>query len=267
MIARNIERLRRFSWTWRQPLTCRPVDLNSPISDLFVWRNSNEWQTSFDLMDIPGLFGEGEIGRDTGVTLVLFDQDGRQFSRQEIFVQAAHRRTIDLTPFIPVEKGAIGTFAIFHKSVPSVLNPLGTFIAERGYVSYRYLQAPLRSYVHGNLDAIAQCATGNLQLLGCSSLRRREYRLQYALVQGAKYELGLVNPTPVVIEGACKLVSAHDGKMLSTQAIKLAPGGVQVIVFQSEVTEPARVVIESRMIMARPLVFHIQNLKLDVFHG
>ena len=267
MIAQNIERLRRATWTWRQPLTRRPSDFCTPISDLFVWRNSSEWETSFELVDIPGLFGSGDGGLENRVALVLFDQDGRQFSRQEISAPSAQRRTIDLTELIPKEMGEVGTFAIFHKSVPTVLKPMGVYLAERGYVSYRYRQAPLRSYVHGNLDAISQSANGDLQLLGVSSLRRREYRLQYAVTQGANYELGVVNPTSIERRITCKHVSGHHGKILGSQTKRLAPGGVNVFTLQNDMSQPTRVVLESQIVMARPLVFRIQNFKMDVFHG
>lgn len=267
MIAQKVARFRRALWTWKQPLTRRPVESAVPVSDLFVWRNSIEWQTSFELMDIPGLFPDRENGVNTTATLVIFDHDGRRLLTKSLAVVPGRRQTINLSAFLTPANGEIGTFAVFHSPSPLVLVSMGSFLAERGYVSYLYGDAPLRSYVHGNLDAIAQGADDKLQLLGCSSFLRREYRLQYELHHGVTYELGVVNPTPIGQSCVCKLISVHSGKIAGFQRLKLAPGGVQLAVFRIDKSEPVRLVIESHLVMGRPLVFRIQNHKLDVFHG
>jgi hypothetical protein len=134
-------------------------------------------------------------------------------------------------------------------------------------VSYRYQGAPLRSYVHGNHDAIAQNTNGHLQALGGSSFFQRQYRMQFELTPGSQYKLCLVNPTASEQKCLGKLVSINGGKILCSKPFKLNPGGVHELTFQSEVTEHARVIIESHIIMARPLVFNIHNFKMDVFHG
>lgn len=263
----KVERYRRALWTWRQPLTRHPLASAVPISDLFVWRNSGEWATRFELIDIPGLFSDGEKDLSKHVTLFLFNQHGRQFLMKRLEVQPGRRQTINLAAFLSETNGQMGTFAVFHSSSPPELEPIGSFLAERGYVSYRYRDAPLRGYVHGNLDAIAQCADGGLQLLGGSSFLSREYSLQHELQPGVVYELGMVNSTPVAQRCICKLISIRNGKIISLESIKLAPGGIQLVTVQADNSESVRLVIQSRLVMARPLVFRIQNLKLDVFHG
>jgi len=267
MMTQVFEKIIRSPWTWRQTLTGRPYDLNAPISDLFVWRNSAEWQTSFELIDIPRLFVDSKDGVSTDVKLIFFDSSGHQILSEEIVVLPAIRQTIHLASYLRYINEEMGTFAVFHKSVPLAISSLGSHLAERGYVSYRYQGAPLRSYVHGNLDAIAQNANSQLQALGGSSFFQREYRLQFELTPGSQYQLCFVNPTASEQKYVGKLVSINGGKILCSRPFKLTPGGVSNLTFQSEVMEPARVVIESHIIMARPLVFHIQNSKMDVFHG
>jgi hypothetical protein len=263
----KVELFRRALWTWRQPLTRRPAAPAVPISDLFVWRNSREWATSFELIDIPGLFSDGETNLDKHVTLCLFDQHGRQFLKKRLELLPGRRQTINLAAFLSEANDEMGTFAVFHSSSPPELEPIGSFLAERGYVSYRYRDSPLRAYVHGNLDAIARGADGELQLLGCSGLLSREYSLQHELQPGVVYELGMVNPTSTVQRCICKLVSVGRGKITGVQVVNLAPGGVQLVPLRADKSEPVRLVIQSHLVMARPLVFRIQNLKLDVFHG
>jgi len=267
MMIQAVEKILRSPWTWRQVLTARPYDLNAPISDLFIWRNSAEWQTSFELIDIPRLFIDSEGDVNTLVKFVFFDSSGHQFLSKEILVLPAIRQTIDLAPYLTGINEEMGTFAVFHKSVPLAISSMGSYLAERGYVSYRYQGAPLRSYVHGNLDAIAQNTNGQLQALGGSSFFQRQYRMQFELIPGSQYQLCIVNPTAREQQCVGKLVSINGGRMLCSHSFKLAPGGVNALTFQSEVTEHARVIIESHIIMARPLVFNIQNSKMDVFHG
>jgi hypothetical protein len=267
MMIQVVEKILRSPWTWRQDLTGRPYDLNAPISDLFIWRNSAEWQTSFELIDITRLFVDSEGDANAVVKLVFFDSSGRQFLSEEIAVLPAMRQTIDLASYLSGANEEMGTFAVFHKSVPLVISSMGSHLAERGYVSYRYRGAPLRSYVHGNLDAITQNTNGELQLLGGSSFFKRQYRMQFELMPGGQYQLCLVNPT--ASEQTCegKLISIKGGALLYSQPFKLTSGGIHVLNFESEVTENARVIIESHIIMARPLVFNIQNFQMDVFHG
>lgn len=265
MIAQKIQRFRRAIWTWRQPLTRLPALASAPISDLFVWRSSDEWQTFFELIDIPSLFEDGQGPQH--VTLIFFDGTGRRVSEQRVNLQANCRQTLDVSSMVGRTHGEVGTFAVFHSTTPSDITKLGSFLAERGYVSYRYHGAPLRAYVHGNLDAIALGADGGLQLLGGSSFLSREYSLQHELQQGVVYELGMVNPTSTTQRCICKLISVRSGKIMGVQVVNLAPGGIQLAPVRADKSEPVRLVIQSHLVMARPLVFRIQNLKLDVFHG
>ncbi|MES2400018.1 MAG: hypothetical protein V4573_08525 [Pseudomonadota bacterium] len=265
MIAQNVKRIRRAVWTWRQPLTRLPALANASISDLFVWRSSQEWQTFFELIDIPSLFEDNSLPRH--VTLVFFDGSGRRISEQKVDLKANYRQTLNISSIVGRAYGETGTFAVFHLKTPSSVTQLGSFIAERGYVSYRYRGAPLRAYVHGNLDAIARGAGGKLQLLGGGSFLRREYSLQHELQPGAVYELGMVNPTPAAQRCICKLISVSSGKIMGVQVVNLPPGGIQLVPVRADKSEPVRLVIQSHLVMARPLVFRIQNLKLDVFHG
>jgi hypothetical protein len=264
-MAKKIQRIRRALWTWRQPLTYVPAIRNAPISDLFVWRSSPEWQTFFELIDIPSLFEDDS--RPRHVTLVLFDVGGSRISEQRVDLQANCRHTLDISSLVGRFQGESGTFAVFHTTTPTNITKLGSFLAERGYVSYRYRGAPLRTYVHGNFDAIAQGAKGALQLLGGTSFLRRQYNLQHELQPGVVYELGLVNTTVNTQRFTCKLSSALTGMKVFDKVVNVPPGGIQLLAVPVGESGSVRLVIESRLVMARPLVFSIKNFKLDVFHG
>lgn len=265
MRAQKLERLRRAIWTWRQPLTRIPAGVAAPISDLFVWRSSPEWQTFFELIDIPSLFEDDTLPRH--VTMLFFDSSGRRILERKVDLQANCRQTLDISSIVGQAHGEAGTFAVFHSTTPTGVASLGSYLAERGYVSYCYRDAPLRAYVHGNLDAVAQGGDGGLQLLGGASFLRRQYSLQHEMQPGVVYELGLVNPTKSAQRCTCKLIAVHGGKIVGVQVVNVPPGGIQLLAVPVDESGSMRVVIESRLVMARPLVFRIQNLKLDVFHG
>jgi hypothetical protein len=263
-MKRHIERLRRATWSYKQPLTRVPDIAGAPVSDLFLWRNSDDWETFFELTDLLALFA-GPDGAGRSVTFSFFDADGRLFLEKTIDVMPNRRNTMALSHLIGKEHGSAGTFAVFHTHSPQVIRDLGSFIAERGYVSYRYRAFPLRAYVHGNLDAIARLPDQGLQLLGGQSVRLREYNLQHALVAHGCYELAIVNPTPIKQIIDCQILF-EDGKLLSFQTVGLAPRGSHLFKVTPEQAQQ-RVVMSSRLIMARPLVFRIHNQTMDVFHG
>ncbi len=238
---------------------------NAPISDLFVWRSSPNWQTFFELIDISSLFEDEAFPRL--VTFLFFDGEGNRILERNVELQANSRQTLDISSIVGRDHGATGTFAVFHFQAPAALTQLGSFLAERGYVSYCYLAAPLRAYVHGNFDAVAQKSDGGLQYLGGTSFLLRQYSLQHKLIPGVVYEIGLVNPTSITKVFTCKLISVPTGRIIGQHVHNVLPGGVQLVSVPLGESVSVRLVIESRLVMARPIVFRIQNLKLDVFHG
>jgi hypothetical protein len=265
MIGQKIASLRRAVWTWHQPLTCIPAGADSPISDLFVWRSSEDWQTFFELIDIPSLFEDNQSSDQ--VTLIFFDGRGNIICEKLFNLMANYRQTLDISGLIGRNNGDSGTFAVFHSKTPTAVTKLGSFLAERGYVSYCYRNAPLMAYVHGNYDAISRGGDGELQMLGGTSFLNREYRLQYEFQSGLVYELGMVNPTPFMQYFTCKFFSVLTGKLQYSQNLSIAAGGIELFAVTDEKIGPLRLVIKSQLVMARPIVFRIQNRKLDVFHG
>lgn len=260
----HIERLRRAIWSYKQPLSRVPTIAGSPVSDLFLWRNSEEWETFFELMDLPALFA-GPHSASGHVVMVFFDAAGNIFLEKTVEVTPGRRNTIALSNIVGNDHGVAGTFCVFHSHTPISLQVLGSNLAERGYVSYRYLNAPIRSYVHGNFDAITRLSDQSLQLLGGKSIRRREYNLQHELDLRFIYELGIINPTRKNQKIVCRTL-AENGCQISCQSADLPPYGSHLFHITPE-NSNKRAVISSYLIMARPLVFSFKDKKMDVFHG
>ena len=57
MLNNFVKRIKRAPWVLGQELTKKPVNKQSVISDLFVWRCNKDWDTYFELIDIAALFG------------------------------------------------------------------------------------------------------------------------------------------------------------------------------------------------------------------
>jgi hypothetical protein len=157
--------------------------------------------------------------------------------------------------------GYYGTFCVFHKQIPESVTELQSFIADRGYVSYQYKNGPLRSYIHGNLDAI----DNTMASLGGDSFFNRRYNLQYLMEPNKNYEIALVNSTSSNKKVKLEVLS-FDGKVQLQENAVLNPKQVFVMPVKN-LPFHGRLIIASRIIMARPVIFSIYNDKIDVFHG
>ena len=262
-----IARVGRKLWTFKQPLTKIPKSSGVPVSDLFVWRNSDIWQTFFEITDISGLFLDGEKNSKRKVTFFFFDNEGVLLYKECLDLISNRRQTIDLSVFLSNSKCTLGTFCVFHSHTPRVISELGSFIAERGYVSYVYNGASLRSYVHGNLDAISLRQNNSMEMLGANSFLPRAFMLQHELLGSAHYEINLVNASSRVQHLSCYILSIQSGEILDIRKAIILPRGTHMFQVKIEQSPTARIIIKSHLVMARPLVFRIKNKRMDVFHG
>jgi len=261
MINNLLRKVKKAPWVLAQPLTKKPNNPQSLISDLFVWRFNQDWNTYFELLDLASLFGdEGQHQVD----IVFFDNNGENFHQKSIELSSLYRQVLDISKVLSTLKqlpSDYGTFCVFHKKIPNSVLKLQSFIAERGYVSYQYKNAPLRSYVHGNLDAIDD----SLALLSGSSFLSRKYNLQYLLEMGKAYEIALVNASSKNKKVEFKVIDFNDSIWME-KFITLKPKQLFILSVK-DFPNPSQLIIKSKIIMARPVVFCFDNDKMDVFHG
>ena len=261
MINNLLRKVKKTPWVLAQPLTKKPNNQKSVISDLFVWRFNKDWNTYFELLDLASLFGdEGQHQVD----FVFFDKNGEKFLQKSIELSGLYRKVLDISKVLSMLKqlpSDYGTFCVFHKKIPNSILKLQSFIAERGYVSYRYKNAPLRSYVHGNLDAIDD----SLTLLSGSSFLNRQYNLQYLLEMGKTYEIALVNASTKNKKVEFKVIDFIDSIWME-KCITIKPKQVFILPIEN-IPNPNYLIIKSKIIMARPVVFSFDKDKMDVFHG
>lgn len=256
-----LKRVKKIPWALGQTLTQKPRNSQSTISDLFIWRYNKNWNTYFELLDLASLFGEKNQHQ---VDIIFFDESGRQFYQKSIELSGLYRQVLDISKLLSTLSelpSDYGTFCVFHKKVPNSVLELQSFIAERGYVSYQYKNAPLRSYVHGNLDAIDD----SLVPLSGSSFLNRQYNLQYLLDMKKTYEISLINASSKNKKIKFKIVETDNTARIKESVI-LKPK--QVFVFPiKDLSSSSRLIIESKIIMARPIVFCFGDDNMDVFHG
>ena len=262
-----IKRVGRASWTFKQSLTAVPKDKQTKISDLFVWRHNDVWKTSFELLNTAYLFGEYGVFQ---VDIVFFDTRGCVFFEKTIDLSNGDRQTLNISEILENNFksgviGGFGTFSVFHNNTPEIAIKLNSFVAERGYVSYRYKDSLLASYVHGNLDAIGKNDQGYVSL-GSVSLLKRDYNLQYQLISDCEYDIVLTNPCSKPQKVTIRIFSFNHGRLIEVHHAKINSKAVIVHTLK-KISESCRVSIESRMIMARPVVFIKKGGNMDVFHG
>ena len=261
MISNLLRKAKKAPWVLNQPLTNKPSDSLAVISDLFIWRDHQEWNTYFELLDVASLFGDND---EHQVDIVFFDDNGNQFHQQSVELNGLHRQVLEISKLLSALDQLpcdYGTFSIFHQKIPDSVLSLESFISERGYVSYQYKNTPLRSYVHGNLDAIDD----SLALLSGSSFLNRQYNLQYLLEMGKAYEIALVNASSKNKKVEFKVVDFNDS-VLMEKCITLKPKQVFILPIK-DISNPSHLIIKNKIIMARPVVFSFDNDKMDVFHG
>lgn len=262
-----LKRISRAKWTVLQPLAIEPNKRGIPVSDLFIWRKGADWETFFELTDMVGMYDEESFhAPPRSAEIVIFDVNGAEINRIIIPTSLHKRLIVNISEKVPEHKGTYGTFCVLHESSPKQVIGLGGHLSERGYVSYTYRQSCLRGYVHGNLNAICKASDRNFQKLGGSSFLSREYRLQYEFNGDHEYEIAFVNPSSNEKLIELILISTDNGATLSRHFNGIPSGGCYVFQIKPKLSS-LRVVIQSRLVMARPLVFMFNNNAMTVFHG
>ena len=248
-----------------EPLVKRPSNVNAVISDLFVWRSSPEWDTYFDFIDLPGLFDPGLPSATTDVKSVFFDAEGEILFEKKQSIHTHKRNTMHISKELSHFEKHIGTFAIFHGATPQTVQEAGSFISDRGYISYRYKNSDIRSYMHGNLDAIAYLGDGQYESLVSKCFLKRQYALQFLFEKNSTYEIIIINPTQSKQVISMAYLSAKDSARLNEQVYRLAPRALRVIKLNCE--DDQRIIFDSKIPMARPMVYRLAEKHCEVFHG
>lgn len=245
--------------------TLPPGNARSTSSDLFIWRAGGGWSTIFEALNLGYLLNPlGPKRSSEHVVLHLRDHEGRFIDACSISVEPGKRSSTLVAEFLndtPDER--YGTFSVSHSEVPSRLKEFGTYLTDRGYCGYAAPGQLSRSYVHGNLDAIAHDDRGATPR-GARSLGLRQYAPQYCPEPGIHHEFGLVNPTKRVLN--VKVLQIQGRSVQESTSLAIPPLG-SILHHISSNQPGTRYAFVSKLWLCRPVIFAHTGGGLDVFHG
>jgi len=244
-----------------QKILKNPKSNKAVISDLFLWRLDDEWDTFYEILDYSSVFFSTP---EKYCHIIFFDRYGNQIYERKVSVPSLERKTIKLSELLPQSKRinqSYGSFCVIHPHTPKIISEENSFLTDRGYSAFTYKKCTLKSYLHGNMDAI----DSNLNLLGGTSLIMRNFNLQYYFEPYKKYEILLTNNTPKDKKIILTILS-KDKKTIINKCLKLKPRELFIYeISQLNINFYCR--ITSRIFMARPIIFSYESDKIDVFHA
>ena len=247
-------------------LTRFPKGNDCVITDLFLLRSDENWQTQFEILNISALLNGGYSGRSHEKLLfVFYDSNGIEVGRKSLVTPKSGKHSLVLNnEFIhPIQNPA--TFAVFHLDNEINIDMKGSVLAERGYTGFQRQDVQMLGYVHGNFDAIA-FSNGSIQMLGKASKLRRCYQIQHAFTGKARYELALVNPSDRTVKVEFQMRSPFTS-WKAFKAFELNPRGSQIIPMNVDFEEYIFIRVVSTLHLGRPVIFRNSDNSFDVFHG
>jgi len=242
--------------------------LSESVSDLFLWRNDDVWETYFDLFHIAGVISP-DFTDDYDVLIMLYDSVGLLINTETVRVRFGDIKLISLHCLLCGHKG-FGTFAVFHMVDNDRLFGGLSCIAERGYTSFRRKadHSVLRSYVHGNLPVIGMDQHNHrTRILGLSSIYRKYFYMpQVTFDDCIVFEICLVNPVAKQISLSLELLNVHGEVIERIQHVMMERGSFY---FSSIGLNKSVqwVNLFSKVRILRPIIFKHYKSHFDVFHA
>jgi hypothetical protein len=246
-----------------------PNNQHSVTSDQFPYKITDGWDTYFELLNLPAILDPLKEHQPYNVKFIVFNNEGSIIYQFDQINNGMLRNTINISEKLRlVDIKSNGTFACFHECYLPWLKDSEAFLAERGYVGYQNTKiSQTCSYVHGNFDAISKDSYDNLKCLGTASWKKRIYNLQYEFTNSNSYELAFVNSTKRSQVLKIERISRSIDTNTNTLKIKIPSRGIYWLKQDSNIQNTQRIVINSNINLARPVVFRLSNNNFDVFHG
>ena len=239
----------------------------SIVSDLFILRIENGWETHFEFLQFDSLLNPSRQISSTNVFFYFYSKDGEYLMKKEISIPEKIKTTININKIASeFELKEDCLFAVFHPQKKYWINGYDSFISERGYIGYSNLKkGGIRGFVHGNHDAIALSKKNKFQLLANYSFFKKQYYLQHLLESKFTYELFLVNPSSS--KQMATITETFDNSLKKTRVIIPAGGMYKYFKPVDKKKSNSNIIIETKLYLARPVVFKIMSTSFDVFHG
>ena len=246
-------------------ITKKP-DQRHVISDLFLLRQEGEWETYFECIQINKILNPFEVVNKNSIKIFFNDFDGKSIGEKTILLPEDYKISLNIKEIangLGINKDS--TFSIFHTNKTKWLSNFRSYLGDRGYTGYMNLKiGPIKSFVHGNLDALSYF-NNKTKLLGNFSFTTKKYFVQHIFESSSKYELFWVNST-----NRKQKFNIYEIKSNGKKSISLTANPKGIVKFTKEIDNSgleSKIVVKSKLYLARPLVFKIMKNSFDVFHG
>ncbi len=243
----------------------RPFDSRASISDLFVWRCDDEWETEFDLFNIAS-FAFPDLLPQEECRIILFDKDGLRIADHSLVLSPFERRALKISDYLSGNKG-LGTFAIFHHSICDVrYEQFKTHLTERGYIGYRRKGDSLKSFCHGNLQSLSQGPHQKDFSYVAATAAPMRYHPQLILSDSRKIELIYTNPSARAQSLSINLFDKAGHKVEEKHAV-VPSRAVRIIEVDNADGLIHTFDNTGGIVMWRPVIKKYYDTHFDVMHG
>ena len=248
------------------PWYIRPWTADLALSDLIPWRCDDEWNTRFDIMNLPSLVFPDEQPTDHTL-FVVFDSEGNEIKRIKNTLEPYQSISIHFDEILD-GKSSGGTFACFHHAPAideSLLN--GSYFIDRQYVSFKRQGEPLWSFAHGNVTALTH--RPGADNFGCLTTKPKNwatYRPQIHFDDCEKFEVVYANPTLRTASVGLTFMDNNLNKIGSAQET-IPPAGVRVIEYLNSNRDCVRIEHSGSIEFWRPIIFKYYSTHFDVLHS
>jgi len=245
-----------------------PIDGKSIISDLFVYKIENGWNTFFELLNYSRILDLKTLNDfNYEITIKFFNSSGVFLKDFKTKSSIFFRSTLDIKKIAnDLEIFKNGTFSVFHHYESNKTIHSKGFLTERGYIGYYNKNiSPIKSYIHGNFDALSLNSKGQVKLLGTYSFFTKRFNLQHELDKRYNYDIVLVNTTPSKQKIEFEL--HQKGTVEFIKKIIPSKGYYEFNKLNNKIDSNSRLIIKSKLYLARPILFKYMDTSFDVFHG
>lgn len=243
----------------------RPMSAQASISDLIPWRCDDVWNTRFDLLNLPSLLFPEANARDEA-TIVFFDADGAEITRQTAMLEPFETKTILLDSVVGRGRGA-GTFACFHRSdALAKLKDSRSYVFDRQYVGFKREGDKIWGFAHGNISGLAMAPGGAIEHLAGRCDEPAPYRVQCRFDDCDKAELVYPNYSDAPKEITVSFL-AEDRSEIARKTQVIPPRGVRVVEVDNRDRSIKMVEHRARIAFWRPVVFKHYQTHYNVFHS
>tara|TARA_B100001175_G_C19502758_1_gene639111 strand:+ start:1568 stop:2338 length:771 start_codon:yes stop_codon:yes gene_type:complete len=222
---------------------------NSSVSDAFIWRTDNNFQTKFKYTDIFNIYYKIP---NSVVEVIFYSKDNQFIKKLRIDkLNLSNELIIDKSFFNGLED--FGIFYIYHYTDQNLNDE--TIISNRCYLGYSK-NNNLFSFMHGNTYASYKNVSGldskKNDIIQTSFLANQNYTIQKNFDNFDKSELIFTNPTS-------KNISINIGNMSYTLKKRCA--------LMINIEKETIISFKSNCYFLRPVVFSYKNDFIDVHHS